>query len=110
MSKRSCRDYITLLRILIDRVLELQDFAVTTFLDLTNAFGSVSQKSLDENASDKPRGIFRAIYKKTRAKVRVRGGAGKRTHTESFPIDRGIMSSPLCFIFALAYAFRNRFL
>ena len=29
---------ITLLRILIDRVLELQEPAVITFLDLTNAF------------------------------------------------------------------------
>ena len=47
-SKRSCRDHITLLRIRIDRVLELQESAVITFLDLTNAFGSVSQKFLDE--------------------------------------------------------------
>ena len=77
---------------------------------------SVSQKFLDEalgetNASDKSRAIFRAIYKKARAKVRVRGDAGDRTHTESFPIDRGIlqgdMFSPLCFIIALAYAFKK---
>ena len=57
---------ITLLRIFIDRVLELEDSAVITFLDLTNAFGSVSQKFLDEalgdaNASDKSRAIPRAI-------------------------------------------------
>ena len=41
-------------------------------------FCSVSQKFLNEtlgnaNASDKPRAILRAIYKKARAKVRVRG-------------------------------------
>ena len=36
-SKRSCKDHITLLNILIDRVLELQESTVITFLDLTNA-------------------------------------------------------------------------
>ena len=53
-SNRSCRDHITLLRIFIDRVLELQESAVITFLDLTNAFGSVSQKFLDEALGDAP--------------------------------------------------------
>ena len=40
---------MTLLRILIDRVLELQDSAVITFLDLTNAFGSASRAGLCTN-------------------------------------------------------------
>ena len=57
------------------------------------------------------RAISRAIYKKARAKVRVRDDAGDRTHTESFRIDRGIlqgdMFSLLCFIIALAYAFKK---
>ena len=113
---RSCRDHITLLRILIDRILEIGETAVITFVDLTNAFGSVSQKFLDEalgdaGVSNKSRAIFRAIYDKARARVRVKGDAGERTATESFPIDRGIlqgdMFSPLCFLIALAYAFKK---
>ena len=40
------------MRILIDRVLELQESAVITFLDLTNAFGSVSEKFLDAALGD----------------------------------------------------------
>ena len=88
----------------------------TISVSLTNAVDSVSEKFFDKalgdaNASDKSRAIFRAIYKDMRGKVRIRVGAGDRTHTEPFPIDRGIlqgdMFSPLCFVIALAYAFKK---
>eukprot|EP01045_Picozoa_sp_COSAG04_P020331 COSAG04_NODE_2071_length_4866_cov_24.794210_1_plen_206_part_00 len=57
-------------------------------------------------ASDKTRAMFRAVYGKANAVVRVRKGNGEEVFSESFDVRRGVVQgdifSPLCFIIALA--------
>jgi len=84
---------------------------VVVFLDYKAAFDSVSHLFLDESlgvagASDKTRAMFRAVYGKANAVVRVRKGNGEEVFSESFDVRRGVVQgdifSPLCFIIALA--------
>ena len=71
----------------------------------------MSHLFLDESlgvagASDKTRAMFRAVYGKANAVVRVRKGNGEEVFSESFDVRRGVVQgdifSPLCFIIALA--------
>ena len=80
-------------------------------LDYEAAFDSVSHLFLDEalgaaGASDKIRSIFRAIYSKANAVVRVQKADGSHTLSRSFDVRRGVLQgdifSPLCFIVALS--------
>ena len=81
------------------------------FLGYKAAFDSVSHLFLDESlgvagASDKTRAMFRTVYGKANAVVRVRKGNGEEVFSESFDVRRGVVQgdifSPLCFIIALA--------
>jgi ribonuclease HI len=80
------------------------------------AFDSVSHHFLDmalgeAGASDKSRAIFRAIYTKASAMVRVKTTGGEKVFSSTFPVRRGVVQgdifSPLCFIVALEAIFRR---
>lgn len=107
---RGCRDNILLLSWLIDQCVEAGDSMVVTFIDFAAAFDSVSHKFLDVamescGASVKCRAIFREIYAKASAVVRVRGSGGEDVLSRSFPVGRGVLQgdvfSPICFIVAV---------
>ena len=109
--ERGCRDNILLLSRIITNTLERGEEGVVVFLDYKAAFDSVSHLFLDESlgvagASDKTRAMFRAVYGKANAVVRVRKGNGEEVFSESFDVRRGVVQgdifSPLCFIIALA--------
>ncbi len=113
---RSTRDNILLLATLMDAVLESQGTCVVTFIDLVAAVDSVSHKFLESalfeaGASDKSRAIFRAIYGKSTARVRVRTAGGEEVNSPSFPVSRRVIQgdifSPLCFIVALESIMRT---
>jgi hypothetical protein len=59
----------------------------------------------------KCRAVFRAIYSKASAKVRVTDSEGKHVFSETFPVRRGVVQgdifSPLCFIVALELIMRR---
>jgi hypothetical protein len=107
---RSTRDNILLLATLMDAILESQKTCVVTFIDFVAAFDSVSHKFLESSlfeagASEKSRAIFKAIYEKSKARVRVRTPGGEEAFSPSFEVNRGVIQgdifSPLCFIVAL---------
>ena len=86
------------------------------FIDYVAAFDSVSHKFLDEalaeaNASDKTRAIFRAIYSKASAVVRVSQSDGTNVYSDPFPVRRGVVQgaidSPWYFVLALECIFRR---
>ena len=75
--ERGCRDNIYILGEIIDEVIRSNGSAVSVFIDYIAAFDSVSHHFLDmalgeAGASDKSRAIFRAIYTKASAMVRVK--------------------------------------
>jgi hypothetical protein len=75
----SCQDNIFILAELIDDVIGRNGEAYIVFIDFVAAFDSVSCKLLDQalaaaGASDKSRALFRVIYAKVTAAVRVREG------------------------------------
>ena len=94
-----------------------QKDVVLTFLDYTAAFDSVSHKFIDEaleqaKCSDKTIAIFRQIYDKATAVVRVALPGDSETATSSsLPVDRGVVQgdifSPVCFIIALECLLRS---
>lgn len=109
---RGGRDHILILTWLIDQCVEANQSLVLTFVDFAAAFDSVSHRSLDAamascGASNKCRAVFRAIYSKASAVVRVRGSDGEDVFSSSFPIDRGVLQgdvlSPLCFIIVVLW-------
>jgi len=113
---RSTRDNIHLLAELMDAVLESQKTCVVTFIDFTAAFDSVSHKFLEKSllragASDKSIAIFKAIYSKSSARVRVTTPGGEEVFSSPFPVNRGVIQgdifSPLCFIVALEAIMRD---
>jgi exonuclease III len=113
---RSTRDNIFLLATLMDAVLESQETCVLTFIDFVAAFDSVSHKFLAESlhsagASVKSRAMFRAIYRKAKARVRVTTQGGEEHFSSTFPVCRGVIQgdifSPLCFIVALEAIMRS---
>ena len=78
---RSTRDNIHILAELMDAVLESQKTCVITFIDFTAAFDSVSHKFLEKSllragAGQKSIAIFKAIYRKSTARVRVSTPSG----------------------------------
>jgi hypothetical protein len=113
---RSTRDNIYILATLMDKVLLSQENCVVTFIDFIAAFDSVSHKFLETSlfeagASEKSRAMFRAIYGKAAAVVRVTAADGTAVHSEEFSVDRGVIQgdifSPLCFIIALEAIMRK---
>ena len=87
-----------------------------TFIDFVAAFDTVSHKFLDQalteaGASEKVRGVFRAIYSAAIAHVRVRDAGGRVSQSKSFPVRRGVVQgdifSPVCFVIALECLFRR---
>jgi hypothetical protein len=113
---RSTRDNIYLLARLMDSVLESQETCVVTFIDFVAAFDSVSHRFLESalfeaGASDKSRAIFKAIYSKAAAQIRVTTAAGEQVFSQKFQVDRGVIQgdifSPLCFIVALESIMRK---
>jgi hypothetical protein len=113
---RSTRDNIYILATLMDKVLLNQEDCVVTFIDFIAAFDSVSHKFLETSlfeagASEKSRAMFRAIYSKAAAVVRVTAADGTAVHSEEFSVDRGVIQgdifSPLCFIIALEAIMRK---
>ena len=113
---RSTRDNILLLAKLMDSVLENNQECVITFIDFVAAFDSVSHRFLDlalfeAGASEKSRAIFRAIYDKAAARVKIRTASGETVYSDTFPVNRGVIQgdivSPLCFIIALEAIMRR---
>ena len=87
-----------------------------TFIDFVVAFDSVSHKFLAESlhsagASVKSGAMFRAIYRKAKARVRVTTQGGEEHFSSTFPVCRGVIQgdifSPLCFIVALEAFMRS---
>eukprot|EP01050_Picozoa_sp_SAG11_P050318 SAG11_NODE_27978_length_326_cov_1.634361_1_plen_82_part_01 len=75
------------------------------------AFDTVSHKLLDTalnaaGASDKSRAVFRAIYSKASARVRVRDGT-EEVISRAFDVRRGVVQGDICspygYIIALAF-------
>jgi hypothetical protein len=121
---RSTRDNIFLLSELMDEVIRTGNGCVLTFIDFVSAFDTVSHHFLDESMGEieaelieqnrlqevlrlrKCRAMFRAIYAKASACVRVTDSAGQRMCSDMFPVDRGVVQgdifSPVAFILALA--------
>ena len=100
----------------MDAVLESQQTCVITFIDFVAAFDSVSHKFLEAalleaGASDKSRAMFKAIYSKSTARIRVTTPGGEEVFSPAFPVDRGVIQgdifSPLCFIVALESIMRK---
>ena len=113
---RSTRDNSYALRSLINLAIELRTRLCVTFLDLKQAFDSVSHACLeaalrDAGASDKSIAMFRAVYSMAKGAVRVTGADGSRLISREFDIGRGVLQgdliSPLYFIIALAYVFKE---
>ena len=113
---RSTRDNVYLLATLMDFVLKSKKTCVITFIDFVAAFDSVSHKFLEKSlfeagAGEKSRAMFRAIYRKATARVRVTTQQGEEVHSEKFPVRRGVIQgdifSPLCFIVALEAIMRK---
>ena len=113
---RSTRDNSFALRTLITLVIELRTRLCVTFLDLRQAFDSISHACLEEalrdaGASDKSIAMFRAIYTMAKGSVRLTGADGTRLTSREFDIGRGVLQgdliSPLYFIIALAYVFKK---
>ena len=109
--ERGTRDAVTLVREIIRWALKEQKSLILIFLDFQAAFDTVSHKFLDEalssaGASRKTRAIFRDIYVKATARVKIRAPDGRTLLSDSFSVDRGVVQgdifSPLCFILALA--------
>jgi exonuclease III len=109
--ERGTRDAVTLVREIIRWALKEQKSLILVFLDFQAAFDTVSHKFLDEalssaGASRKTRAIFRDIYVKATARVKIRAPDGRTLLSDSFSVDRGVVQgdifSPLCFILALA--------
>jgi hypothetical protein len=121
---RSTRDNIFLLSELMDEVIRTGNGCVFAFIDFVSAFDTVSHHFLDESMGEieaelieqnrlqevlqlrKCRAMFRAIYAKASACVRVTDSAGQRMCSDLFPVDRGVVQgdifSPVAFILALA--------
>eukprot|EP01050_Picozoa_sp_SAG11_P008248 SAG11_NODE_718_length_7584_cov_10.771009_2_plen_464_part_00 len=106
---RGCPDNIVTLAALFDDVLGKADEAVIVFIDFVAAFDSVSHKLLDEalataGASSKSRAIFRAIYSRAAAAVRVRDRSGEEVISPSFMVRRGVVQGDICSSFGYIYA------
>jgi hypothetical protein len=121
---RSTADNLFLLAALIDEVLETSGSCVLVFVDFVVAFDSVSHHFLDEamghaeqqlidsgRESEIPmlrkcRAVFRAIYDRASACVRVADASGSKVNSKRFNLCRGVVQgdifSPVAFIFALA--------
>jgi hypothetical protein len=126
---RSTRDNLYILTQLIDFCHDFEkskkgpdqpsdpsDPTVLTFIDFVSAFDTVSHKFLDEalreaGATEKVRGVFRAIYSAATASVRVRSQEGEEVHSRQFGVSRGVVQgdifSPVCFVIALECLFRR---
>ena len=109
--KRGCRDNIFALSVLLDSVLQSKKECIITFIDYVAAFDSVAHRFLDDalgqaGASAKTRAMFRAVYSKAAAVVRVRNRDGSSVNSRPFSILRGVLQgdifSPVCFIIAVA--------
>lgn len=65
---RGCRDNVTILRTLYQKVMQCGEAIAVTFIDYSAAFDTVSHKFLDKaleeaGMSNKVRAMFRAVYK-----------------------------------------------
>lgn len=112
---RSVRDNSYVLRQIINLAVELKEDLVITFIDLKNAFPSVSHACMAQalkaaGASDKSLAMFYALYENPRARSRVTGADGTRVVSREVPIRRGVLQgsliSPVYFIVALEYVFK----
>ena len=97
---RSTRDNSLVLRSLINLAIELRTRLCVTFLDLKQAFDSVSHTCLEEalrdaGASDKSIAMFRAVYSRAKGAVRVTGADGSRLISREFDIGRGVLQGDL---------------
>ena len=113
---RSTRDNVLILANVMDSVLLSQKNCVIAFIDFVAAFDSVSHKFLEKalleaGASEKSRAIFKAIYSKSTARIRLSSPGGEEVFSPPFPVDRGVLQgdifSPLCFIVALESIMRK---
>ena len=114
--KRSVRDSCFILRSLIDLAIDLDEKLIVIFIDFQKAFDTVSHSLLEEalrasGASDKSIAMYRALYSKAKAKVRVTAPGGRRVYSRTIPINRGVLQgnllSPLYFILALEHVFKK---
>ena len=113
---RSVRDNTFSLRTLMELAIELEKELIVLFIDMEKAFDRISHAFLEEalrdaGASDKSIAMVRALYAQTMGKARVTAADGSFVYSRQFPIKRGTLqgnlASPLLFIVALEYAFRN---
>lgn len=84
------------LRVLCDKIVQLDKSLATIFIDYSAVFDSVSHKFVDKalkeaGVSPKIRGMCRAIYKAVSAFTSVRGSGDKQIICEVFPINRGVL-------------------
>ena len=80
--------------------MELKDDLVITFIDLQNAFPSVSHPCMAQaleaaGASDKSLAMFYALYENPRARSRVIGADEARVVSREVPIRRGVLQGSL---------------
>ena len=88
------------MRTLINLAIELETSLTITFIDVRDAFTSVSHALIkealrDAGAYDKSIGMFRAIYSKAKGAVRVTGADGAKQTSRKFDINRGCMQGNL---------------
>jgi exonuclease III/uncharacterized C2H2 Zn-finger protein len=109
--RRGCRDNVYILARLIDQVINAEKSCVVTFIDFSAAFDTVSHFFLDQaleesNCGPKCRAIFREIYRKASARVKLRSASGETLLSDPLDVRRGVVQgdifSPLCFILALS--------
>eukprot|EP01050_Picozoa_sp_SAG11_P013977 SAG11_NODE_1675_length_4475_cov_20.017824_3_plen_182_part_00 len=115
---RGCRDNIVALAALFGDTLGRADGAVIVFIGFVAAFDSVSHKILDEalavgespvaRSSDKSWAVFRAVYAKVAAAVRVRDSSGDEVIPPSFPYAAPTDTCHMCACVAVYASFWRR--
>ena len=103
------------LRVLCEKMMDLDRSLTAVFIDYRVAFHSVSHKYVDTalkrvGDSAKVRSMYRVIYKTTAAYTEVTGADSKKIRCDNFNIGRvvlqGVITSPLFFFMGLEMIMR----
>ena len=113
---RGCRDNSVILRTLCDRMLELDKSVITTFIDYSAVFDSMSHRFIDVTLKEagvptKLRAMYRAVWAAALVYTSVPSADGKQVNSDTFAINRGVVqgnfTSPLYFILTLELILRR---